>query len=137
VAAAWLLRAGRLLGGGSLCATHHGLLTDSIIKIYFYELVSVGKPRRFSSLVMETRDENMLQLKIFNKCRRAERGWRRIEKFNAKITFIGNTSVVISKYYEFVYSLAVGLKFENVNPGQRGQSTESRKEKHYSQSPVS
>jgi hypothetical protein len=34
---------GCLLGGGSLRSTHHGLLTDSIIKIYFYELVSVGK----------------------------------------------------------------------------------------------
>jgi len=59
---------------------------------------------------MKTRDENMLQLRIFNKRRRAERGRGRIEKINAKITFIGHTSVVISKYYEFVNSLAVGSR---------------------------
>jgi hypothetical protein len=30
------------------------ILTDNIIKIYFYDLVSVGKPRRFSSLEIKT-----------------------------------------------------------------------------------
>ena len=135
MAAAWLLRAGRLLGGGSLCSTHHGLLTDSIIKIYFYELVSVEKPRRLSSLVMKTRDENMLQLRIFNKRRRAERGRRRIEKNQCKNNIYW---AYFSCHLEILrVCKQLGSWFENVNPGQRGHSTESRKEKHYSQNPVS
>jgi hypothetical protein len=110
--------------------------TDRTIKIYFHDLISVGKPRRFSSLEMKTwlclqsgkkttlQSENShlklesLQQNHADKLRRDEKKKDYKWKCQNEITFVGRTPFIISKYDEYACSLAHGWKFENMNLGE-------------------